>query len=87
MGICGEAKAMCSSSTSYFVYGYISGERVSLKCLRGRECVVKLVANEETKTPDFERYTIFSAVLEAMNERKQRKSRFCRFLNKAGIRK
>jgi len=36
---------------------------------------------------NYERYTIFNALLDAMNEKKQKKSRLTRFLNRLGVSK
>jgi hypothetical protein len=42
---------------------------------------------EKVEVPNYERYTIFNALLEAMNEKKQRKSKLRRFLDWTGFRK
>lgn len=49
---------------------------------------MKLMPNKEkNKTPQYDRYTIFSALLEAMNEKKQRKSKLRRLSDWLGLRK
>jgi hypothetical protein len=42
---------------------------------------------EKAKDPNYERYTIFNALLEAMNEKKQRKSKLRRFVDWTGLRR
>lgn len=39
------------------------------------------------KAPTYERYTIFNALLEAMQEKKQKKSKWSRFLQHLGLRR
>jgi len=47
--------------------------------------VSRMRDKKREKAPAYERYTIFNALLEAMNEKKQKKSRWQRFLNRFGF--
>jgi len=42
---------------------------------------------KKEKVQDDERYTIFHALLDAMEEKKQKKSKWTHFLNRLGVRK
>jgi hypothetical protein len=48
-------------------------------------CMTRKKKKEEAH--NYERYTIFNALLDAMNEKKQKKSRWTRFLNRLGVNK
>jgi hypothetical protein len=44
-----------------------------------------MTSKKKEKAPNYERYTIFSALMDAMNEKKQKKSRWTRLLNRLGV--
>ena len=44
-----------------------------------------MTRKKKEEAPNYERYTIFNALLDAMNEKKQKKSRWTRFLNRLGV--
>jgi hypothetical protein len=46
-----------------------------------------MTRKKKEKAPSNDRYTIFHALLDTMNEKKQKKSRWTRFLNRLGANK
>ena len=61
------------------IFEILSGEEKLSECCMTRKKKEKALSDE--------RYTIFHALLDAMNEKKQKKSLWTRFLNRLGVNK